>query len=183
MQLHEVYKISELKVSGDTCPLATQDVELNTKNRDFTQDKYNYGPLNVDEPGDYWEGVAEEWDTTVEAAMASRCETCVAFDISPRMDECMPGPVSDKDGRLGYCWMHHFKCHSARACRTWAKGGPIKTDDVSYKWQKKSKVEERCQKGYKTHPTRKTKKMYGKTYRNCVKADESKDPKTGTGKK
>ena len=30
---------------------------------------------------------------------------------------------------------------------------------------------ERCQKGYKTHPTRKTKKMYGKTYRNCVKAD------------
>lgn len=42
---------------------------------------------------------------------------------------------------------------------------------------------ERCQKGYKTHPTRKTKKMYGKTYRNCVKADESKDPKVGTGKK
>ena len=34
---------------------------------------------------------------------------------------------------------------------------------------------ERCQKGYKTHPTRKTKKMYGKTYRNCVKADESID--------
>ena len=27
-------------------------------------------------------------------------------------------------------------------------------------------LEERCQKGYKTHPTRKTKKMYGKTYRN-----------------
>ena len=41
---------------------------------------------------------------------------------------------------------------------------------------------ERCQKGYKTHPTRKTKKMFGKTYRNCVKA-EAKDPKTGTGKK
>ena len=33
-------------------------------------------------------------------------------------------------------------------------------------------LEERCQKGYKTHPTRKTKKMYGKTYRNCVKAEE-----------
>ena len=42
---------------------------------------------------------------------------------------------------------------------------------------------ERCQKGYKTHPTRKTKKMYGKTYRNCIKADEGNDPKTGTGKK
>ena len=32
-------------------------------------------------------------------------------------------------------------------------------------------LEERCQKGYKTHPTRKTKKMYGKTYRNCIKAE------------
>jgi len=32
---------------------------------------------------------------------------------------------------------------------------------------------EKCQKGYKTHPTRKTKKMYGKTYRNCIKADEA----------
>ena len=42
---------------------------------------------------------------------------------------------------------------------------------------------ERCQKGYKTHPKRKTKKMYGKTYRNCIKAEEGNDPKKGTGKK
>ena len=33
-------------------------------------------------------------------------------------------------------------------------------------------INERCQKGYKTHHKRKTKKMYGKTYRNCVKANE-----------
>ena len=44
-------------------------------------------------------------------------------------------------------------------------------------------LSERCQKGYKTHPKRKTKKMYGRTYRNCIKADEGKDPKVGTGKK
>ena len=42
----------------------------------------------------------------------------------------------------------------------------------------KQQLEERCQKGYKTHPTRKTKKMYGKTYRNCVKA-ESEEPTEG----
>ena len=41
----------------------------------------------------------------------------------------------------------------------------------------KQQLDERCQKGYKTHPTRKTKKMYGKTYRNCVKA-ESEEPDT-----
>ena len=33
-------------------------------------------------------------------------------------------------------------------------------------------LNEKCQKGYKTHDTRKTKKMFGKTYRNCVKAEE-----------
>ena len=40
-------------------------------------------------------------------------------------------------------------------------------------------IEERCQKGYKTHPTRKTKKMFGRTYRNCIKAeglDEEDEP-------
>ena len=38
----------------------------------------------------------------------------------------------------------------------------------------KEQLDERCQKGYKTHPTRKTKQMYGKTYRNCIKAEEGK---------
>ena len=49
----------------------------------------------------------------------------------------MPGVTSDEDGRLGYCWMHHFKCHSARSCRTWAKGGPITEDSVSQEWQER----------------------------------------------
>jgi hypothetical protein len=35
----------------------------------------------------------------------------------------------------------------------------------------KIKIEEKCQKGYKTHEKRKTKKMFGKQYRNCVKAE------------
>ena len=35
----------------------------------------------------------------------------------------------------------------------------------------KSELDERCQKGYKTHPTRKTKQMFGRTYRNCIKAE------------
>mgnify|MGYP000748724684 CR=1 FL=1 len=31
---------------------------------------------------------------------------------------------------------------------------------------------EACQKGYKTHPTRKTKIMFGKRYRNCIKKED-----------
>ena len=114
------------------CPTAAQNLELNTKNRDASiQAEYiQYGPLNVDEPGDYWKDIAEYWNTTEEAAKKSLCGNCVAFDISPRMDECMP-LNTDEDGRLGYCWMHDFKCHSARTCYTWAKGGPIDDDKTS----------------------------------------------------
>ena len=132
------------------CPPATQDLELNTKNRDATLKNFNYGPLNVSEPGDYWEKIAEYWKTDVKAAKASNCGNCVAFDISPRMDDCMPGETSDEDGRLGYCWMHHFKCHSARSCHTWAKGGPIEDDDKSHDWQERGEKES-IEEGYKLH--------------------------------
>ena len=116
------------------CPPATHDLEL------IQAEHIQYGPLNVDEPADYWENIAEYWNTTTEAAMNSRCGNCVAFDLSPRMLACMPGETSDEDGLLGYCWMHHFKCHSARACRTWAKGGPIEDDHISEDWQSRSNI-------------------------------------------
>ena len=137
-----VKAIKELIKYG--CPAATQDLKLNTKNRDaaIKAEHIQYGPLNVDEPGDYWKDIAEYWNTTEEAALKSKCGNCVAFDLSPRMKKCMPGETSDKDGVLGYCWMHHFKCHSARSCRTWAKGGPIKSDKISYGWQEKSGIKE-----------------------------------------
>lgn len=125
---------------GSACPLATRDLEANTRNRDaaIRADYIQYGPLYVDSPGDYWQRLAAHWNTPVSSAKQALCGNCVAFDVSPRMDACMPGPISDKDGRLGYCWMHHFKCHSARTCRTWAKGGPITHNNVSDEWQRRS---------------------------------------------
>ena len=55
------------------CPPATQDLELNTTNRDAAiQAKHiQYGPLNVKEPADYWKDIAEYWDTTEKAAEVS----------------------------------------------------------------------------------------------------------------
>ncbi len=141
VQLFEAFleKIYEAKLA---CPVPTQDLKKNTKNRDkaIKEDHIKYGPLNVDEPGNYWKDLAAHWDTTLKAAKKSLCENCVAFDISPRMLECMPGEISDDDGKLGYCWMHHFKCHSARTCYTWAKGGPITSDKISKKWQEKNPI-------------------------------------------
>jgi hypothetical protein len=133
-------KLFEEFKNATSCPVPTQNLEVNTKNRDraIHADHIEYGPLNVDEPAGYWEHLADHWGTSVEAAKKSTCGNCVAFDISPRMLECMPGKISDEDGKLGYCWMHHFKCHSARSCYTWAKGGPIAEDKVSYGWQEKN---------------------------------------------
>ena len=122
----------------NSCPPATQDVNVNTANRNATRDNHMYGPLNPSEPGDYWKDIADKWDTTEEAARQSICGNCVAFDISPRMKECMPGEVSEGAGELGYCWMHHFKCASQRTCDTWATGGPISSDDISQGWQEKN---------------------------------------------
>ena len=118
----------EIILKEMACPRATKDLKLNTKNRDSAvkAEHIHYGPLNLNDE-DYWERYAKRWNTTAEVAKKSNCSNCVAFDISPRMEDCMPLELDD-DGRLGYCWMHHFKCHSARTCYTWAKGGPI-TDD------------------------------------------------------
>ena len=124
------------------CPKSVGNVDLNTKNRDLTTKKHGYGPLNVDEPGDFWEKIAKQWDTSTKAAKMSLCANCIAFDISPRMKDCMPGVASDGEGELGYCWMHDFKCHSRRTCNTWAKGGAITTDKISYEWQDRSSLEE-----------------------------------------
>ena len=131
---------------GAACPLPTQDIALNTANRQLTIDKYDYGPPNPSMPSRwYWKRLASKvWripQTKISARQLQdikgmRCGNCVAFDISPRMERCMPGPVS-RAGKLGYCWMHSFKCASLRSCATWAGGGPITSDPVSLDWQKR----------------------------------------------
>ena len=143
--LNESIDVSVGKVKDLLRPPATQDLKLNTKNRDaaIKAEHIQYGPLNLSDEK-YYDRAAEHWNTEPEVAKKSKCSNCIAFDISPRMLECLPGPVSepieDEEGKLGYCWMHHFKCHSARSCRTWAKGGPIEEDSVSEDWQERSNI-------------------------------------------
>ena len=136
--------LKEAKKKLYPCPKPTKDLKLNTKNRNkaIKADHIKYGPLNVDKPGNFWKQIAKFWNTEEDAAKSSLCGNCAAFDVSPRMLKCIPGetsePVRDEDGILGYCWMHHFKCHSARSCNTWAAGGPISEDEKSFEWQKRN---------------------------------------------
>jgi len=128
--------------SNAACPRPTQDLALNTQNRQLAIDKYDYGPLNPKEPSTaFWKKIASRWNKppsakNIEEAKSARCGNCVAFDVSPRMEACMPGPVTNA-GKLGYCWMHDFKCASLRTCATWAGGGPITSDTVSLDWQRR----------------------------------------------
>ena len=61
--------------------------------------------------------------------------------------------------------MKRFKFSKKKAIGTMKKAG----FDTSM--LKESFIDEACQKGYMTHPTRKTKIMFGKRYRNCVKKE------------
>ena len=126
------------------CPAPTGNLELNTKNRNKAiKTKWiQYGPLNLADQN-YWKRIAKHWNTSLAVAKKSRCANCVAFDISPRMLDCIKAGqpskrIEDAEGYLGYCWMHHFKCHSARSCYTWAAGGPVTTNKDSMDWQEKS---------------------------------------------
>ena len=123
----------EVLKQKQTCPMATRDLKLNTKNRNaaIQSEHIRYGPLNLEDEK-YWEDAAEHWNTTPEVAKKSNCSNCIAFDISPRMKDCMP-----LEGDLGYCWMHNFKCHKDRTCYTWAAGGPITDDKTSNQNQEK----------------------------------------------
>ena len=130
----KIWEEHKMKKAEFSCPVATQNLELNTKNRDkaIKADHIQYGPMNLSDKK-YWGKLAVLWNTDEETAKKSKCKNCAAFDVSPQMQDCMPGSIQ-KDGFLGYCHMHHFKCHSERTCRTWAAGGPIDTDEVSMSW-------------------------------------------------
>ena len=149
----EISSVRKLPVIQDdsSCPAATQNLKLNTKNRNkaISASHIQYGPINMADE-EYWERLAEHWNSDVEVVKESTCGNCGAFDISPRMNECMPGEIMPHNEvfaaiatgnpweSLGYCWMHHFKCHSMRTCYTWTSGGPIMDDATSKSWENNS---------------------------------------------
>lgn len=127
-------KITEV---SSACPLATTDIEENVKNRNWTIEKFNYGPLNPDcpDPG-FWEHKAAMWDTDIAHAQTARCGNCAAFDQSPRVLVCIEQGINETkaaDPRdvmdladLGYCQLFKFKCAAQRSCDAWLHGGPIR---------------------------------------------------------
>jgi hypothetical protein len=115
------------------CPPATQDISLNLENRQKAIDEYHYGPLNPASPSkEYWQELADQWNTSVEEVKSARCGNCAAFDITEKTLDCIDkgiGGDDDRDiiqaGKLGYCRFLKFKCNALRTCSGWVEGGPI----------------------------------------------------------
>ena len=124
--------------NGDSCPVATHDVEANLKCRQKAIDKAMYGPMNPNEPNnDYWRKLGEGWRLSAGQAKKSTCGNCAAFIQTSKMLDCIDkGLGTDSDawdvidaGDLGYCEVWDFKCASKRTCSAWIVGGPI-TDEM-----------------------------------------------------
>tara|TARA_B100000161_G_C33466221_1_gene375837 strand:- start:332 stop:679 length:348 start_codon:yes stop_codon:yes gene_type:complete len=102
--------IKEVK-GDDSCPAATQDQNLNLKNKKIAakNPKIMYGhPSRVKK----LRKLARE---------NKLCGNCAAFDIGKKMIKC---GGANKKGTAGYCKMHDFSCAAEKTCLTWAPGGP-----------------------------------------------------------
>jgi hypothetical protein len=122
----------------DDCPPATQDIELNLKNRQNAIDNVGYGPLNPKEPNEeFWADKADRWNISPDEAKTSVCGNCVFFVKTPKMLDCISSGIEqggssaeDADSaidqaEMGYCEALDFKCAASRTCNAWAVGGPI----------------------------------------------------------
>ena len=116
------------------CPPATQDIELNLKNRQIAIDQANYGPLNPNEPNEeYWLAKANQYGGDVESAKKALCGNCAFFDVRKQTLACIAEGIGQEDdpelvieaGQLGYCEAFDFKCAAQRTCDAWVVGGPI----------------------------------------------------------
>ena len=127
----------------NVCPVATQDVATNLKNRNHAFQEYGYGPPNPDEPNhSFWMKKAKMYNAPTESIMGMRCGNCAAFIQSPKMMQCIIGGLEkdEEEGKLsydeqfvkaadlGYCDLFQFTCAAARTCDAWKSGGPITKD-------------------------------------------------------
>ena len=95
------------------CPLSTQDVELNAKNREEAVQEHSYGHS------------VKNWEKKKEI-----CGTCEYYNIRSEMLDCISSGLDFEEGdEVGYCEKLDFTCEAENVCNAWEKGGPISDFD------------------------------------------------------
>lgn len=122
------------------CPIATQDIHVNLKNRNHAFKEYGYGPANPELSNEaFWNDKANEWQTDLKQAKSMRCGNCAAFIQTPEMLECIKYGIDEEEGyaedvmkaaNLGFCELFDFKCAADRTCSAWLVGGPITSSKI-----------------------------------------------------
>ena len=127
-------------LSGKVCPLATQDISVNLKNRNHAFKEYGYGPPNPNEANTaFWVKKATMYNAPTSTVKSLRCGNCAAFIQTPTMMQCIKDGLEKDEGKntlsydeqfieaadLGYCDLFQFTCASNRTCDAWKSGGPI----------------------------------------------------------
>ena len=128
-----------MKGNGDKCPIATQDITVNLKNRGKAIDSAAYGPENPALPNkQFWMQKAKDWEVSEKDAKTCLCGNCAAFNQEQSMLDCIAKGIGDEGdpwamieaGDLGYCEIFDFKCASSRTCDAWVAGGEDESEDM-----------------------------------------------------
>ena len=130
--------IANIVEKDKDCPDATQDIELNIKNRQKAIDEFGYGPADPSQKNEkFWKKKMDMWKVDDLSEVKNMlCGNCAAFDVSSKMLDCIEKGIGDDGnsispldtinaGQLGYCRFLKFKCASERTCDAWVTGGPI----------------------------------------------------------
>jgi len=133
--------MNEGLLSGKVCPVATQDIQVNLKNRNNAFKEFGYGPPDPSLPNDvFWIKKAKMYNAPTDAVKEMRCGNCAAFIQTPSMLECIKTGIEGGDevknqlayedqfmeaANLGFCELFHFVCAGSRTCDAWKSGGPI----------------------------------------------------------
>ena len=104
--IHEVEMEEEVEDTF-SCPLSTQDEDLNAENREMVVQEYSYGPSTPT-----WENKGQI------------CGHCEYYNIQERVLGCIEDGLG-LDGDYGYCTKFDFSCQKKYVCNAFEKGGPI----------------------------------------------------------
>jgi hypothetical protein len=95
-----------------SCPLPTQDEELNAENREAAIEEANYREPNT--------GAAFRSDQV--------CGNCAAFNQTAEILACLGLDEDMEKPPIGYCQIYKFVCEAEYTCDSWAEGGPMVSD-------------------------------------------------------
>ena len=93
---------------GKSCPLPTQDADMNMENMDMAEYENGY----------------REPNTSSAFRNDECCASCGMYNQTEDMQEC----IGDESGDTGYCQLLKFVCNGENTCNEWVEGGPITSD-------------------------------------------------------